>query len=178
MADLSRYELLAGVILCKDCPKDSAKGVVATFDNTSLVPFDEMSAEIAIHEGTHHEATFEDTASETGKILRRTSKALKWRAEAVQREIDSTDFFKCYNPETAYADAMLNGMGGTSGDMASLLGPDVALILAQALREVSEMDGRYDELIQDHNRKTCDDFTCFVFGYLVDIARVIDKQLD
>jgi hypothetical protein len=178
VTDLGRYQILAGVILCKDCPKDSMKKVVATFDNTSYVPFDEMNTEIFMHEGKYHEATFEDTASETGKALRRTSEALKQRAEAVQAEIESSDFFKCYEPETAYADGMLNGMGGTIGDMTSLIGPDVVLILAQALREVSEMDGHYDELIQDHNRKTCDDYTCFVFGYLVDIARAIDKQLE
>lgn len=177
MTTSGRYQIIAGTVLCRNCSDDSGGRVVFTFDELSPLPVDEMNDEIRFHEDARHEVAFEDNASETGRILRRASKVLKGHAEAVQQALVTNEFFKRYGQENAYADAMTNCMGGPAGDMAALLGPDVATTLAKALREVSEMDGRYDELIQDHDRSVCDDFTCFVFGHLVEIARAVDKRI-
>ena len=44
--------------------------------------------------------------------------------------------------------------------------------------DISAMGKEYPELIQDHNRKTCDDFCCYLYGELVAVARAVDRQLD
>lgn len=162
--------------MCDTCISGSKRKIVAVYKDTLDIPVADVDTEIQVHEHLYHAPVFEDNASEVGLMLRRVAKALKWRAEAARRELVESYFFKAYNPETAYADGMLGGMGGPVGDMAALLGPDATLMLAQALHEASEMDGQYD-VIQDHDRTNCDDFTCSVFGALVEAARAIDKQL-
>lgn len=184
MADLSRYEMVKGDRLaCRTCGDDEGSKVIHDFADGPLgllpepIPMEEINFQIFAHESDFHQPVFEDTASEVGLAAKRVSRILGERADAAQHDVDNDDYFRYYDPATAYRDGMDNGMGGATGKLAALLGPDVAKVLAKALAEIAEMDGQYDELIQDHNRKTCDDFTCFVFGHLVDIARIIDRQL-
>lgn len=177
MADLTRYRIVAGVIMCDTCTAGSKRKIVAVYKDTLNISVADVDTEIQVHEHLYHTPVFEDNATEVGLILRRVAKALKWRAEAAQRELTDNPFFKAYRPETAYADGMINGMSGATGDMAALLDPNATLILAQALHEASEMDGQCD-VIQDHDRTDCDDFTCSVFGALVELARIIDKRLE
>lgn len=58
----------------------------------------------------------------------------------------------------------------------AILGPEGVKALMKALREVESMGEDYPELIQDHDRATCDDYTCFVFGHLIDFARSASRQ--
>lgn len=55
-------------------------------------------------------------------------------AEAAQKDLDCDDYWKSYNPETAWWDGLTNGMGGASGDLAGAMPPAAALELSRWLR--------------------------------------------
>jgi len=177
MADLSRYEMIAGsVIVCNDCHNGEHREVVHAFKGTSF-SVEDMRTEIEVHEWDRHEPVFENNATANAGAALRSSQALSERADRVAREVRDDEYYACYADETAYRDGMVNGMGGAAGDMASLLGPQAVHHLARALEYIAAMGRDYPELIQDHNRKTCDDFTCYLYGELVEIARDVDRQL-
>lgn len=176
MADLERYEIAGSLLLCRTCGTGGARYIVKDFGRQT-VGVAEAYTEIFIHETDHHEVVFKNDATANVESAKRASQALARRADGVARDLREHDYYKCYPAETAYRDGMVNGMGGNAGDMAGLLGPDVARVLSQALAQIALMGKDSPELIPDHNRKTCDDFTCFIYGYLVDIARSVDAQI-
>lgn len=176
MTDLERYEMAGPVLLCRTCGKPGQRHIVHNFK--TLVPtLMDIVVEAGVHENTKHEAVFENNATENCGAALRSSDALARLAEAVDRDVRTKEYYACYPKATAYRDGMVNGMGGNAGDMAGLLGPEAVRALASALGEVARMGRDYEELIQDHNRKTCADFTCTVWGHLVDLGRAVDRQL-
>jgi hypothetical protein len=55
-------------------------------------------------------------------------------ARAAEQDLATADYWKGYNPATAWRDGLTNGMGGTSGDLAGALPPGAVLELARWLR--------------------------------------------
>lgn len=178
MADLSRYEVIGGsVIVCNDCRNGEHREVVHAFKGASF-SVEELHTEITMHEWDRHEPEFADNADGNGLAAKRASEALAVHVQKVEEDVRNDEYYACYPPATAYRDGMVNGMGGSTGDMASLLGPEAVRAIVGALGEIAAMDKNYAELISDHNRKTCEDHTCSIFGHLVDLARAVDAQLD
>lgn len=177
MADLERYEMAGALLLCRTCGKGGTRFIVKDFGRQT-VDVAEMYTDISIHETDRHEVVFENNATENCGAALRSSQALSEFIGKVDRDLREDRYYACYPVETAYRDGMVNGMGGATGDLASLLGPDAARPLARALAYISAMGKEYPELIQDHNRKTCDDFCCYLYGELVAVARAVDRQLD
>lgn len=173
---MDRYEVAGSLLLCRSCGTGGTRHIVKNFGQQTI-DVAEMQTEIFIHETDRHEVAFENNATENCEAARRSSEALARLADAVTHDVRTKEYYACYPRGTAYRDGMVNGMGGNAGDMAGLLGPEAAHALARALAEVARMGRDYEELVQDHNRKTCDDFTCTVWGHLVDAARAIDGQL-
>jgi hypothetical protein len=176
VADLSRYEVAGQLLLCRTCGKGGTRGIVKNFGRQTI-DVAEMNTEISIHEADHHGVVFENDAAENAEAARRASQALASRADAVSRDLRESEYYRCYPAATAYRDGMLNGMGGEAGDLAGVLGPDAARALSRALAHIAAMSKDYPELIRSHNRDTCDDFACFIFGHLIDVARAVDDQL-
>ncbi|MCP9209518.1 hypothetical protein [Streptomyces cucumeris] len=177
MANLERYEVAGSLLLCRTCGVGDTRHIVKNFA-PQTIGVAEMHVEIAIHENDFHEAVFANDATENAMAAKRASRALALRAEAAAQEVRDNAYYACYPVQTAYRDGVVNGLGGSAGDLAGVLAPEVAHALARALDEVHVMGRSYDELIRDHDRKTCDDFTCSIFGYLVDVARAVDAQLN
>lgn len=165
------------MLLCRTCGTGGTRHIVKNFGRQTI-DVAEMHVEIFIHEGDCHKVVFENNATESADAALRSSRTLAERAERVAREVREDEYYACYPDETAYRDGMVNGMGGAAGDLASLFGPDAARHLARALEYISSMRKEYPELIQDYNRKTCDDFNCYLHGELIEIARAMDRQLD
>lgn len=176
MADLERYEVAGSLLLCRTCGKGGARYIVKDFGRQTI-DVAEMHTEIFIHETDRHEPVFENGATETAEMARRVAQVLAKCADDVTWDMRESEYYRCYPIKTAYRDGMVNGMGGPAGDMAGLLGPDAVRALSRALEYIADMGKDYPELIQDHNRKTCDDFTCFIFGHLIEVGRAIDEQL-
>jgi hypothetical protein len=55
-------------------------------------------------------------------------------ADAAQADLDADDFWKCYDPATAWRDGFLNGMGGKCGDLAGAIPPAAVTELVRWLR--------------------------------------------
>jgi len=73
MADLSRYEVIAGsVIVCNDCRNGEHREVVHAFKGTSFSA-EEMHTEITMHEWDRHEPEFADNADGNGLAAKRAS---------------------------------------------------------------------------------------------------------
>lgn len=176
MADLTRYEVAGSLLLCRTCGTGGARHIVKDFGRQTI-DVAEMHVEIFIHETDQHEPVFENNATENAEAAKRASQELAKCAEDVVWDMREGEYYRCYPADTAYRDGMMNGMGGPAGKMAGLLGPDAVRALSRALAEIAAMGKDYPELIQDHNRKSCDDFTCFVFGHLVDVGRAVSEQL-
>lgn len=177
MTNTERYSMAGSLLFCRDCGTN-ARFIVTDFGPTE-VSLSDIEVEAAMHEGEKHETTFETPATTNIEAAAKASTQLALRAERVAEEIRSRQgYFACYKEETAYRDGLLNGMGGTSGDLASLLGPDAVQPLARALKALAETGREYPELVQDHDRKSCADFTCEIFGHLVEVARGVAGQLD
>lgn len=177
MTDTERYLVAGSLILCRDCQAPT-QHIVKNF-GTRVPTLADLTLEASIHETENHEATFESPAAPNRDAALKASTELASRAGRVTEEIRSREgYFSAWKEETAYRDGLLNGMGGTSGDLSSLLGPDAVQPLARALKAVAAMGKEYPELVQDHDRKSCADFTCEVFGHLVDVANAVTRQLD
>jgi hypothetical protein len=178
VADSSRYEVLAGCFLvCRDCGVGKRRHIVAAFSTERFI-VEDLNTEVAIHENDAHDPVFDEaTADPNAVAAERSAKALSGLADRAERELLENDYYRAYEPAFAYRDGMVNGMGGPTGDMASLLGPVAVRALALALTEIYLMDRNYSELIADHNRKICEDHTCSVFGHLVDVARAVSSQI-
>ncbi|MCZ4602949.1 hypothetical protein O3S80_04010 [Streptomyces sp. Lzd4kr] len=58
-------------------------------------------------------------------------------AEAAQKDLETGDYWACYNPATAWHDGLTNGMGGASGDLAAALPPAAVRELARWLRSAA-----------------------------------------
>ena len=176
MTDLERYELAGTLLLCLTCGKGNTRHIVHNF-GPAVPSLMDVTVEAGVHESTKHEVVFQNNATANCDAALRSSEALARLAEVAGLDVRRDEYYRCYEPATAYRDGMVNGMGGNAGDLAGLLGPEAARHLAKALGEVSRMGREYEELVQDHNRKTCADFRCTVWGHLVDIAHAVDRQL-
>lgn len=55
-------------------------------------------------------------------------------ADAAQQDLNTDDFWSCYDPATAWWDGLTNGMGGSSGDLAGAIPPGAVKELARWLR--------------------------------------------
>lgn len=176
MADLERYEIAGSLLLCRTCGMDGTRRIVKDFGHQTI-DVAEIHTEIFIHKTNHHEVVFENNATENAETAKRVSRELARCASNVTFELRENDYYRRYPSATAYRDGMRDGMGGPVGEMAGLLGPEVARALSRALERVAEMGKDYPELIQDHNRKICDDFMCIIYGDLIDTARAVDGRL-
>jgi len=176
MTDLDRYEIAGSLLLCRTCGTGGARYIVKDFGRRTI-RVAEMHTEMSVHESASHEVVFENDASSSTKAAGRASRALARCVDKVAFELGESDYYRCYPPVTAYRDGMVNGMGGAAGEMAGLLGPEAVRALSAALGQVEVMGRDYLELVQSHHGATCDDFTCLVFGHLVDVARAVERQL-
>lgn len=174
--NLERYEVAGSLLLCRTCGQGGARYIVKNFGRQTI-DVAEMHTEMFVHESGHHEVVFENNATENAQTARRVAEVLAKHADGVARDVRESDYYRCYPSATAYRDGMVNGMGGPAGEMAGLLGPDVVRSLSQALGRIAAMGRDYSELIQDHDRKVCDDFNCFIYGDLINVARAVDSQL-
>lgn len=176
MTDLERYELAGTLLLCRTCGKNNTRYIVHNF-GPAVPSLMDITVEAGVHENRKHEVVFQNNATANCDAALRVSEVLARLAEAADLDVRSDEYYRCYDPATAYRDGMVNGMGGNAGDLAGLFGPEAVRPLATALGEIARMGRDYEELVQDHNRNTCADFQCTVWGHLVDIARAIDAQL-
>ncbi len=48
-------------------------------------------------------------------------------ADVAQRDLDTADYWKCYDKATAWRNGFVNGFGGTSSDLVALFTPAAAL---------------------------------------------------
>lgn len=168
--------MVGALLMCRECGRPGGRYLIKNF-GPQVPTLMDITVEAEIHENDRHAPVFENNATANCEAARRSSEALSRLAEAVDHDVRTREYYACYPVGTAYRDGMVNGMGGSAGDMAGLLGPGAVRPLAQVLGEIARMGHDYEELVQDHNRKTCSDFECTVWGHLVDIARAVDGQL-
>lgn len=69
--------------------------------------------------------------------LRTAADKLAPLAEAAQKDLETGDYWACYDPATAWHDGLTNGMGGASGDLAGALPPIAVRELARWLRSAA-----------------------------------------
>jgi hypothetical protein len=69
--------------------------------------------------------------------IRAAAEMLKPLAEAAQRELETGDYWKPYNPATTWRDGLTNGMGGASGDLAGAIPPAAVIELARWLESAA-----------------------------------------
>ncbi|NUO42385.1 MAG: hypothetical protein HOV82_10135 [Streptomyces sp.] len=69
--------------------------------------------------------------------LRNAADKLRALATAAQKELDTGDYWACYDPAIAWRDGLTNGMGGASGDLAAVLPPAAVTELARWLRSAA-----------------------------------------
>ncbi|GHF07943.1 hypothetical protein GCM10014715_74810 [Streptomyces spiralis] len=55
-------------------------------------------------------------------------------AEAAQADLETADYWQCYDPATAWRDGFLNGMGGKCSDLVGHFTPAFALELVRLFR--------------------------------------------
>jgi len=65
--------------------------------------------------------------------LRTAAQTLRTIATAAQHDLETADYWKPYDPATAWRDGFVNGFGGVSSDLAALLPPAACLALADWL---------------------------------------------
>lgn len=70
--------------------------------------------------------------------LRTAAQTLMDRADIAQHDLDTDDFWKCYDPATAWRDGFVNGFGGVSSDLVAVFTPATAQSLAAWLRVEAE----------------------------------------
>ncbi|NUS83695.1 MAG: hypothetical protein HOY75_13350 [Streptomyces sp.] len=58
-------------------------------------------------------------------------------AEAAQKDLETDDYWACYDPATAWYDGLTNGMGGASGNLAGAIPPKAVTELARWLRSAA-----------------------------------------
>jgi hypothetical protein len=68
------------------------------------------------------------------ETLRSAADRLESLAKAAQKDLETDDFWACYNPATAWRDGMTNGMGGVTGDLAGAIPPAAVAHLVHWLR--------------------------------------------
>jgi hypothetical protein len=62
---------------------------------------------------------------------------LRRLAETAQRDIDTSDYWTCYEPANRWRDGLVNGFGGVTADLAAAFSPTTALALADWLDETA-----------------------------------------
>lgn len=65
--------------------------------------------------------------------LRAAAATLRPLAEAAQCDLETDDYWKCYDPATAWWNGLTNGMGGATGDLAGAIPPKAVIELARWL---------------------------------------------
>lgn len=118
-----------------------------------------------------------ESIKENVQALQEAAGVLGVYADRAARDVATNEFYAPYPEKTAYRDGQVGGMGGPAGDLAGLLGPDVARHLAWLLSEVERMGTSYPEMIREHNRELCEDHACTVFGHVIEIAKNIKSVL-
>lgn len=176
VADLERYEMAGSLLLCRACGKGGTRMIVKDFGPMTPTLMD-LNVEAGVHESERHEPVFESPAEPNIQAARRSALRLGILAAKVERDVERMEYYRCYPDATAYRDGMVNGMGGHTGDLAGLLGPQMVRPLVRILWRVTEMGKDYPELVIDHDRASCDDFNCLTYGDLIEIAKAIEAQL-
>lgn len=69
--------------------------------------------------------------------LRAAADKLTPLAEAAQKDVQTGDYWACYDPATAWHDGLTNGMGGASGDLAGAIPPKAVIELARWLKSAA-----------------------------------------
>lgn len=77
------------------------------------------------------------TDTSPAATLRAAADKIDPLANAVQRDLDTDDYWKCYDPATAWRDGFANGFGGISSELVALFTPAAARELARWLRAES-----------------------------------------
>jgi len=65
--------------------------------------------------------------------LLRAAGRLRYAAEAAKEDLKTNGYWSGSPAETAWRDGVRGGLGGPAGDLAGLMGPDVALAVAAVL---------------------------------------------
>jgi hypothetical protein len=65
--------------------------------------------------------------------LRAAAAKLFAAATAAQEDVDSNDYWSCYEAATAWRDGLVNGFGGTPGDLAGMCTPAFVITVARWL---------------------------------------------
>lgn len=87
--------------------------------------------------------------------LRTAADKLLPLAEAAQKDLETDDYWSCYDPATAWNDGFINGMGGASGDLAGAIPPAAVIELArwldaEARRLATTAHADWQETISPH----------------------------
>jgi hypothetical protein len=69
--------------------------------------------------------------------LRTAAEKLEPLAKAAQQDLETDDYWKPYNPATAWADGFINGFGGVSSALVAVLPPAACLEIARWLRSAA-----------------------------------------
>lgn len=71
--------------------------------------------------------------------LRAAAQLLLDLADACQEDLETADYWKPYDPATAWRDGFMNGFGGISSELAALFPPAAARELAMVFRAWARM---------------------------------------
>ncbi|MFE2485991.1 hypothetical protein ACFXGR_22375 [Streptomyces mirabilis] len=69
--------------------------------------------------------------------LTAAANVLERLAKAAQADLDTDDYWKPYEPATAWLDGFTNGMGGVCSELAGAIPPAAALELSRWLRSAA-----------------------------------------
>lgn len=83
------------------------------------------------------------------QALRAAAAKLREAASAAQRDVNTSDFWACYPPATAWREGLVNGFGGVTGDYAALMHPGVGLAIAVLLADVADSVADDGGIVQD-----------------------------
>jgi hypothetical protein len=72
-----------------------------------------------------------------------TADRIRTVAEAALRDLDTDDFWSCYDRATAWRDGFENGMGGVCSQLAAVFTPEMAIAFADWLDTVASHNARY-----------------------------------
>jgi hypothetical protein len=78
--------------------------------------------------------------------LRKAAGTLGELAALAQKDLDTEDYWKPYDPQTAWRDGFVNGFGGVCSDLVAEFTPSVAMMLADLMNASAKFVDIYERL--------------------------------